>query len=194
MSWSWKGRSRPPPRLFATPPLFLSSSPGFTLGVQRRGKDMAATGAQSGRMLSRAAHPFTCPFLFHPNKYLSNAYSVPGVLHTLELPHILSRAFHDLPHCSSSHEPHLPFCFPPSVHPSISSFFLPPFLSPSFSSSLPPFFSLLCPQTSVWHLWLSFSLSVVSQSGVRPRGLQRTRLPCPLLTPGVCSNSCPLSQ
>ena len=26
-----------------------------------------------------------------------------------------------------------------------------------------------------------------------PRGLQHTRLPCPSLTPGVCSNSCPLS-
>ena len=25
-------------------------------------------------------------------------------------------------------------------------------------------------------------------------GLQRTRLPCPSLTPGVCSNSCPLSR
>ena len=26
-----------------------------------------------------------------------------------------------------------------------------------------------------------------------PHGLQRTRLPCPSLTPGVCSHSCPLS-
>ena len=26
-----------------------------------------------------------------------------------------------------------------------------------------------------------------------PGGLQHTRLPCPLLSPGVCSNSCPLS-
>ena len=28
----------------------------------------------------------------------------------------------------------------------------------------------------------------------RPRELQHTRLPCPLLSPGVCSNSCPSSQ
>ena len=27
-----------------------------------------------------------------------------------------------------------------------------------------------------------------------PHGLQHTRLTCPLLSPGVCSNSCPLSQ
>ena len=27
-----------------------------------------------------------------------------------------------------------------------------------------------------------------------PRGLQHARLPCPLLSPRVCSNSCPLSQ
>ena len=29
---------------------------------------------------------------------------------------------------------------------------------------------------------------------LRPRGLQHTRLPWPSLSPGVCSNSCPLSQ
>ena len=27
-----------------------------------------------------------------------------------------------------------------------------------------------------------------------PHGLQQARLPCPLPSPGVCSNSCPLSQ
>ena len=40
---------------------------------------------------------------------------------------------------------------------------------------------------------LSFSRSVMSNS-LWPHGLQHTRLPCPLLSPGVCSNSCPLSQ
>ena len=35
--------------------------------------------------------------------------------------------------------------------------------------------------------------SVVSDS-LRPHGLQHTRLPCPSLSPGVCSNSCPLNQ
>ena len=29
---------------------------------------------------------------------------------------------------------------------------------------------------------------------LRPHGLQQARLPCPLPSPGVCSNSCPLSR
>ena len=29
---------------------------------------------------------------------------------------------------------------------------------------------------------------------LRPHGLQHARLPCPTLSPGVCSNSCPLSR
>ena len=40
---------------------------------------------------------------------------------------------------------------------------------------------------------LLFSHSVVSDS-LRPYGLQYARLPCPSLSTGVCSNSCPLSQ
>ena len=43
--------------------------------------------------------------------------------------------------------------------------------------------------------WLSdllFSRSVVSDS-FRSHGLQHARLPCPSLSPRVCSNSCPLS-
>ena len=31
-------------------------------------------------------------------------------------------------------------------------------------------------------------------SPLRPHGPQHTRLPCPSLSPGACSNSCPLSQ
>ena len=31
-------------------------------------------------------------------------------------------------------------------------------------------------------------------NSLRPHGLQHTRLPCPLLSHGVCLNSCPLSQ
>ena len=38
-----------------------------------------------------------------------------------------------------------------------------------------------------------FSCSVVSDS-LRSHGLQHARLPCPSPTPGVYSNSCPLSQ
>ena len=40
---------------------------------------------------------------------------------------------------------------------------------------------------------VQFSPSVVSDS-LRPHGLQHTRPPCPLPTPGVYSNSCPLSR
>ena len=36
------------------------------------------------------------------------------------------------------------------------------------------------------------SLSHVNSS--QPHGLQHTRLPCPSLSPRICSNSCPLSQ
>ena len=38
-----------------------------------------------------------------------------------------------------------------------------------------------------------FSRSVMSDS-LQPHGLQHTRLPCPSPTPGVYSNSCPLSR
>ena len=39
---------------------------------------------------------------------------------------------------------------------------------------------------------LLFSCSVMSDS-LWPRGLQYVRVPCPSLSPGVCSNTCPLS-
>ena len=60
------------------------------------------------------------------------------------------------------------------------------------------FFSL--PQGLIFltHLILSkplllFSHSVMSDC-LQPHELQHTRLPCPSLSPWVCSNSCPLSQ
>ena len=40
---------------------------------------------------------------------------------------------------------------------------------------------------------VQFSHSVMSDS-LQPQGLQHTRPPCPSPTPGVCSNSCPLSR
>ena len=40
---------------------------------------------------------------------------------------------------------------------------------------------------------VQFSHSVVSDS-LLPHGLQHGRLPCPLPTPGACSNSCPSSR
>jgi len=42
-------------------------------------------------------------------------------------------------------------------------------------------------------LWLLSSCSAVSDF-LRPHGLQHARLPCPSVSPGVCSNSCPLSR
>jgi len=42
-------------------------------------------------------------------------------------------------------------------------------------------------------LLLLFSPSVVSES-LQPHGLQHARFPCLLLSPGVCSNSCPFIQ
>ena len=41
--------------------------------------------------------------------------------------------------------------------------------------------------------WVQFSCSVMSDS-LQPHGLQHARLPCPSPTPGVYSNSCPLSR
>ena len=40
--------------------------------------------------------------------------------------------------------------------------------------------------------WVQFSCSVMSNS-LRPHGLQHARPPCPSPTPGVYSDSCPLS-
>ena len=44
-----------------------------------------------------------------------------------------------------------------------------------------------------WDLLLLFSCQVVSSS-LQPHELQHARLPCPSLSPYICSNSCPLSQ
>ena len=49
-----------------------------------------------------------------------------------------------------------------------------------------------CPQPLDFLWWLLFSHSVVSNS-LRLYGQQHPRLPCPSPSPGVCSNSCPLS-
>ena len=48
-------------------------------------------------------------------------------------------------------------------------------------------------RTCLEYLLLLFSHSVVSDS-LQHHGPQHTRLPCPSLSPGVCSDSCPLSQ
>ena len=51
---------------------------------------------------------------------------------------------------------------------------------------------LLSHQGSPWYTSVQFSHSIMSDS-LRPQGLQHTRPPCPSPTPGVYSNSCPLS-
>ena len=38
-----------------------------------------------------------------------------------------------------------------------------------------------------------FSSHLVTSSSLQPHGLQHARLPCPSLSPGVCSDSCPWS-
>ena len=40
----------------------------------------------------------------------------------------------------------------------------------------------------------SVTQSCLTLYGPRPHGVQHARLPCPLPSPGACSNSCPLSQ
>ena len=53
-------------------------------------------------------------------------------------------------------------------------------------------FGLFWPPSLAYSL-VQFSRSVMSDS-LWPHGLQHARLPCPSLSPGVCSNSCPLSR
>ena len=53
------------------------------------------------------------------------------------------------------------------------------------------FFQILPFSSQSWLLWF-FSHSVMSDS-LQSHGLQHTRVPCPSPSPGVCSNSCPLS-
>ena len=48
-------------------------------------------------------------------------------------------------------------------------------------------------EMSRFHTYIVVHCSVMSNSP-RPHGLKHTRLPCPSPSPGVCSNSCSLSQ
>ena len=56
-------------------------------------------------------------------------------------------------------------------------------------SSLPP--SSIHPSSLPFFYY--YCCSVAKSNSLRPHGLQDTRLPCPSLSPGVCSNSCALS-
>ena len=67
------------------------------------------------------------------------------------------------------------------------------------ASGLTEIVSFLCIYLSepnfffIVHKLLLFNCSIVSNS-LQPHGLQHTRLPCPSLSPRVCSNSCLLSR
>ena len=78
----------------------------------------------------------------------------------------------------------------------------PPGQGSDHQSCVGPSESGLCwdPISSPFHIptdthpvLLLFSHSVMSDT-LQPNRLQHARLPCSLLSPGVCSNSCPLSQ
>jgi len=57
-----------------------------------------------------------------------------------------------------------------------------------------------CPLTLEWikKLWyiytMEYQFSSVGSDNLQPHSLQHGRLPCPSLTSGIYSNSCPLSQ
>ena len=55
--------------------------------------------------------------------------------------------------------------------------------------------AVYCHPANLTYMQSSVQFSSVAQSdSLGPHGLQHTRLPCPLPTPGACSNSCQLSQ
>ena len=62
----------------------------------------------------------------------------------------------------------------------------------SLSTCASPVYQLLYCTTVLFKVSVQSSHSVKSNS-LRPRGLQHARPPCPSPTPGLCSNSCPLS-
>ena len=63
---------------------------------------------------------------------------------------------------------------------------------PEFSCCSAFSFMVFSPVNSNYLVLLLFIHYVMSDS-LKSHGLQHTRLPCPPLSPGVCSNSCPLS-
>ena len=44
------------------------------------------------------------------------------------------------------------------------------------------------------HTHILLCIRSVASDSLQPHGLQYPRLPCPSPSPGICSNSCPLSQ
>ena len=54
-------------------------------------------------------------------------------------------------------------------------------------------FRIFCDSKKILKFRYVFSLLFAVAHPLQPHGLQHPRLPCPSLSPGVCSNSCPLS-
>ena len=65
-----------------------------------------------------------------------------------------------------------------------------------FTSSSTTMTFIITPRSEIPKSTYTLHVALQSLSCVRlqPHGMQHARLPCPSLCPGVCSNSCPLSQ
>ena len=72
----------------------------------------------------------------------------------------------------------------------VNTFLLKKQLSSDFMAAVTVWSDFWSPRGN---LSLQFSRSVMSDS-LQPKGLEHAWLPCPSPTPGVCSNSCPLSR
>ena len=79
---------------------------------------------------------------------------------------------------------------PPSI---VSLFFLECQSTDNNIQLLAPKVHLSPASTSVL-LQIIVVIQSLSRDWITPRALQHTRPPCPSLSPGVCSNTCPLSQ
>ena len=99
-------------------------------------------------------------------------------------------AYHHCLQDVHSHDLALPFLFFP---PPINSAFAPKRNKTKPHLQINPLSSLHVLVQLSLHMLLLFSHQVIFSS-LPPRGLQHTRLPCPSPSPGVCSNSCPLSR
>ena len=118
------------------------------------------------------------PSPYHPSG-LSQCTSPKHPVSCIE-PGLATRFLHDILHVSTSFSQ----IFPPSPSLSVTH------SSHFFSSSIR---LLVETETFIVFSSVQFSDSVVSDS-LQPHGLQHARPPCPSATPGVYSNSCPLSQ
>ena len=88
-------------------------------------------------------------------------------------------------------QPHLQQAAPSQTSCLLLNFWTKSLNSPERKSHISVVFLLAVVQ-SLSHVQLFADCSMPDFPG--PHGLQHARLPCPSLSPGICSNSCPLSQ